>query len=81
MHKNKKCPFCGGNTKPTIREARFFGHNDAGLKVRNFYVQILCNRCLARGPVHRTPKIIGSYTEKEFKEWARIAMALWNKRG
>ena len=78
--KNKKCPFCGGNSKVSIREAEFLGFNGMGVKIRTFFVQVLCNRCLARGPIHRTPKIIGSYTEKEFNEWKKIAIALWNKR-
>lgn len=45
----KPCPFCGGKGKVSFKNYRFIGQNDFGDKKIKYRVQVICNRCRARG--------------------------------
>ena len=49
--KLKPCPFCGGNGRLSYRQMRFIGQNYMGDKKIRMGVQVICNRCKARGPL------------------------------
>ena len=45
----KPCPFCGGKGKVSYKDYRFGGWNGKSDSRRKYRVQVICNRCRARG--------------------------------
>lgn len=58
MSEIKRCPFCGGEGKPSFRQIEFIGQNYEGNKKIVYRVQVICNSCKARGKPIRTDPII-----------------------
>ena len=60
MSELKPCPFCGGSAKLSAREAEYLGQleND-GVKVRTYFIQVICNHCKSRGKPVKTIPIYG----------------------
>lgn len=75
----KPCPFCGNRAKVSTREMKFLGINAFGEKLLRMAVQVICNRCHARGPVV-TGVVIDPYTTGQayMKEMAEKAVDKWN---
>ena len=78
----KTCPFCGGNAKVSHREIRYYGINYLGEKKKKIAVQVICNRCKARGPVVTETVIDPDFTGKTVVESMNdSAVTYWNERG
>ena len=52
------CPFCGGKAKLSFADVQFCGQNFAGDKKTRYRVQVICNRCHARGKPVKTDALI-----------------------
>jgi hypothetical protein len=77
----RTCPFCGGNAKVSHREVRYYGINYLGEKKKKIAVQVICNRCKARGPVVTETVIDPDFTGKNVKEnMVDTAVNAWNIR-
>ena len=78
----KTCPFCGGNARVSHREIRYYGINYLGEKKKKIAVQVICNRCKARGPVVTETIIDPDATGKNVMEiMDDTAVKYWNERG
>lgn len=77
----KPCPFCGGTARISFRQGRYFGQNYFGNKKLQYHVQVICNRCKARGRLVTTDWMIDpnpwDYPEK-FHEYIGEATIAWN---
>ena len=52
MKELKKCPFCGGNARVSVRQRLFIGWvGEFGNKKIDYAAQVICNKCHARGGV------------------------------
>lgn len=67
----KPCPFCGGRAAVSFKDAGFGGQNYNGDKRLKYRVQVICNKCHARGKpittdwiVNATPYITRFYLEQ-----------------
>ena len=78
----KTCPFCGGNGKLSRRQLRFRGQYDTSEKVIRMAVQVICQKCKARGPVVTETVTDPYFTGKNVMEiMDDIAVTYWNERG
>ena len=75
----KPC-LCGGKAKLNIRERKFYGWRGDGTKVKDFFVQVICNRCHSRGGLIATKKKGNSLEEVVTNEERRAAIDAWNRR-
>lgn len=77
----KPCPFCGGNSKVSIRDMIFYGQDIIGNKKIKYGAQVICNRCHARGGI-ATAIIITDRadTRVEMDKLRERAIELWNRR-
>lgn len=58
MTELKPCPFCGGKGKISFKDYRFVRYLRNGEKVTRYRVQVICNRCKARGkPIITDPLV------------------------
>ena len=79
----KPCPFCGGKAKVSFKKSDYMGQNvygDVNLKYR---VQVICNRCHARGRPIKTDWMINpSPTNRpnDFTEYVEKAIRSWEDR-
>ena len=83
MEKLKPCPFCGGKAKVSFRDYKFFGKNCFGDIKLKYRVQVICNRCKARGKVVITDWMVNPspYARpEEFSEYVKRAIEGWNIR-
>lgn len=77
----KACPFCGGNAKVSHREIRYYGINYLEEKKKKIAVQVICNRCKARGPVITETVIDPDNAGKKYMEdLYSAAILFWNLR-
>lgn len=75
------CPFCGGNSRITMHEIRYYGQNYFGYKKIKFGAQAICNKCHARGGVVTAIIITGCNTTKaELDNLKTRAISAWDKR-
>lgn len=49
MKKLELCPFCAGDAHFSFRQAKFYGRFYSGDVKISYYVQVICNKCHARG--------------------------------
>lgn len=76
-----KCPFCGGNSRITTREMKYYGQNEIGWKKIKFGAQAICNRCHARGGVVTVIIITGRDAMRtELDILRKRAEESWDKR-
>lgn len=86
----KPCP-CGGKTRLTSREYRFFGHTVGGLPVIGHQLRVICNRCKMMGKPVRTSGTYenvwgfirgtcGYEAQAFFEPYAQEAITAWNNR-
>lgn len=95
MRELKPCPFCGGNGKVSYKDYRFGGWNGKSDIRRKYRVQVICNKCRARGKpiitdwiVNFTPYQTTYWYErsrneeatKAFMPYIELAVAAWNRR-
>ncbi len=68
----RKCPFCGGEARPSIKVDGRWG--------RVWYVR--CSKCYARADGYREPAELNEYANpyKKITETVDNAVELWNKR-
>ena len=81
MNKLEPCPFCGGKAKISFRQGRFFGMNDFGNKKMQYHIQVICNRCKARGRLFTTDWMIDPNPwnrPEEFRQYINKAEIDWN---
>lgn len=79
----KPCPFCGGKAKISYRQGRFFGWNGIGDKKMKYRLQVICNRCHARGRPITTDWMVNPMPitkPEEFAEYIKKAENAWNTR-
>lgn len=80
------CPFCGGNGKISYRDVEFGGWNGKGDRRKKYRIQVICNKCHARGkpvttnwlvnpnPYSKAPSqvlLFQPYVEHAIEEWNR----------
>ena len=58
MQSIKHCPFCGGNAKVSFKDYKYGGKNFNGDEKISYRVQVMCNKCKARGKPIITPMLI-----------------------
>lgn len=56
----KLCPFCKGTAKLSFKQVRFGGWNFQGERRLKYRVQVICNRCHARGKPVTTDWIVNA---------------------
>ena len=80
MEDLKRCPFCGGKAKFSIRQMGYFGHNVFGQKRIKIGGQVICQRCHARGSLFSANVTIPG-NEKQLSTWIKeSAENAWNRR-
>ena len=57
----KPCPFCGGKARISFLQTAFAGWNGFGDKKIKYRVQIICNKCHARGKPITTDWMVNPY--------------------
>lgn len=91
----KPCPFCGGKGKVSFKDYRFGGYNGKSDIRRKYRVQVICNKCRARGKPIITDWIV-NYTPYQsifwnqnsrhteaadaYKPYVEGAIEAWNRR-
>ena len=78
----KKCPFCGGKSRVSIHEMKYYGQNCFGWKKIKYGAQAICDKCHARGGVV-TEIIVNKGLPKRllnFIDLEERAENAWNKR-
>ena len=78
----KPCPFCGGKAKVSHRQFGFRGYYMDGNKEVRYRVQVICNRCHARGKPVTTEWMRHSlmqYYPKNFEKYNTEATESWNR--
>jgi hypothetical protein len=83
----KPCPFCGGKGKVSYKDYRFGGWNGKSDSRRKYRVQVICNRCRARGKpiitdwiVNYSPYNPREEAQKAFAPYVERAAEAWNRR-
>ena len=84
MSELKRCPFCGGKAKASMRQIRFIGQNYLGDKKIYMGAQVICNRCKARGPLY-SKAVVNPYSVSFEKihildTMKKEAEEAWNRR-
>lgn len=95
MSELKHCPFCGGNGKVSYKDYRFGWWNGKSIAVRKYRVQVICNKCRARGKPIITDWIEGfspyqtvfwykssrnEAATEAFRPYIEMAIEAWNRR-
>ena len=84
----KPCPFCGGTAKPSIRFAHRTEYRPSEQKhAKKYIVQVICNRCYARGKPIKFYSTVRSVWEiprlqpnVQVEPWVKLAEECWNRR-
>lgn len=91
----KPCPFCGGKGKVSFKDYRFGGYNGKSDVRRKYRVQVICNKCRARGKPIITDWIVNyspyqtvfwnqrsRYVDatNAYKPYVEGAIEAWNRR-
>lgn len=77
-----KCPFCGGKAKISFKQGKML-RNGFGDTKQIYRVQVICNKCHARGKPVTTDWIINPMPHshpEQFAEWINQAVEAWNRR-
>ena len=80
MKEIKRCPFCGGTAKLSVRERSFDGYYGDGTKKMTHFIQVICNKCHARGGTLAIKLDKSRHYEVPSKEDEDKAIDLWNRR-
>ena len=95
MIKLKPCPFCRGNARVSSRDVKFGGQNYNGDRKIKYRIQVICNKCHARGKPITTECMINPnpgafkygnvtpYAKQQydlFAPYIEKAVAAWNTR-
>lgn len=78
MNNLKPCPFCDGRAAVSFKDAGFGGQNYNGDKRLKYRVQVICNKCHARGKPITTDWIVNAnpYITRFYLEQTK-ARARW----
>ena len=90
----KPCPFCGGKARISFLQTAFAGINGFGDKKIKYRVQVICNKCHARGKPITTDWMINPYPwdsawnpkygknqeqTEMFRPYVEQAITAWNR--
>ena len=76
----KRCPFCNGNARASVRQQRFLGWNGLGTRKIEYAAQVICNKCHARGGVATGVFVTGCKLNCSLELLKNIAVNMWNMR-
>ncbi len=81
---NRPCPFCHENAKVSYRQYEFGGWNGRGERRIKYKIQVICNKCHARGSPVTTDWIINPKDPRrypdQYEDYAREAVKKWDYR-
>lgn len=81
MEELKKCPFCGGNARVSVRQKLFIGWvGEFENKKINYAAQVICNKCHARGGIITGIFVSDSQLKHDLEWLGERAIESWNRR-